>query len=117
MTVVVPPRRAARLPEAKPSAVTVPATSRSKWVWASMKPGKRTQPVTSTVRSASALSPRPRETTFSPSTNRSARRTPLPETTLPPLNNVRICCPSVPKIVDGDSIAQLPPDLQREAAR
>ena len=95
MTVVVPPRRAARLPEAKPSAVTVPATSRSKWVWASMKPGKRTQPVTSMIRSASALSPRPKEATFSPSTSKSARRTPLPEATLPPLKSVRIWCPSV----------------------
>ena len=52
MTVVVPPRRAARVPVKKSSAVVVFATSRSKWVWASMKPGKRKQPVTSTVRSA-----------------------------------------------------------------
>ena len=66
-----------------------------------MKPGKRTQPATSMIRSASALSPRPRETTFSPSTSRSARRTPLPETTLPPLNSVRISVSSILGVLMG----------------
>ena len=47
MTVVVPPSSAARVPEAKSSAVTVPATARSKCVCASINPGNSSLPRTS----------------------------------------------------------------------
>ena len=89
-TMVVPPRRAARLPVAKSSAVTVPATSRSKWVWPSIKPGKRSFPVQSTTVSAAASRPAPTAAMVSPSRSTSAMAVPWPETTVPPFNKVFI---------------------------
>ena len=101
--VVVPPRTAARVPVSKSSAVTVPATCRSKWVWASIKPGNSRQPVTSRISvSPSARrpisSPVPTAAIFSPSMSTSAGTLPLPDTTVPPFNNLRfISVHSFPK--------------------
>ena len=83
---VVPPRRAARLPEKKSSTVVVLHTSRSKWVWASMKPGSSSCPSTSMTVASGAEMLRATRRIFSSSTSTSARRVPRPDTTVPPRN-------------------------------
>ena len=85
-TVVVPPRSADRLPEKKSSAVVVLHTSRSKWVWASMKPGSSSCPSTSMTVASGAEMLRATRRIFSSSTSTSARRVPRPDTTVPPRN-------------------------------
>ena len=93
-TVVVPPRRAARLPEKKSSTVVVLHTSRSKWVWASMKPGSRSCPSTSMTAASGAVMLRATRRIFSSSTSTSARRVPRPDTTVPPRNRYFMEMPS-----------------------
>ena len=83
---VVPPRSADRLPEKKSSAVVVLHTSRSKWVWASMKPGSSSCPSTSMTVASGAEMLRATRRIFSSSTSTSARRVPRPDTTVPPRN-------------------------------
>src|SRR6266568_2091018 len=52
MSVVVPPWAAAMVPVSKSSDETVPPKGMSRWVWASMPPGKTYFPVASMVSSA-----------------------------------------------------------------
>ena len=75
-----------RLPEKKSSAVVVLHTSRSKWVWASMKPGSSSCPSTSMTVASGAEMLRATRRIFSSSTSTSARRVPRPDTTVPPRN-------------------------------
>ena len=83
ITRVVPPRIAALVPVSKSSAVTVPATSRSKWECPSINPGKRSLPDTSTTLASGCESSFPTFMIFSPSTNTSCFLVPAPDITVP----------------------------------
>ena len=83
MTRVVPPQRAAFVPVSKSSAVTVLATSRSKWVWASIKPGKRSFPDTSRTFAFSSSIPFSTLMIFSSSIKTSSFSDFSPDTTVP----------------------------------
>src|SRR5579863_8472769 len=73
--VVVPPMAAARVPVRKSSADWVPPKGMSRWVWASMPPGRSKRPVASmTVEAAEAGMPGRISFIVAPSIRRSARR-------------------------------------------
>ena len=92
MTRVVPPRIAAFVPVSKSSAVTVPATSRSKWVCPSINPGKSSFPDTSITSASSADKFSPTLTIFSPSIRTSWLIIPEPDTTVPFFSKYFIIC-------------------------
>ena len=79
---------AAAVPVWKLSAVTVPDTGISIWVWASMKPGKTRQPEASTTRSPGSSGAM--RLIFSPSMSMSAICSPPEETRVPPFITVLI---------------------------
>ena len=86
MTSVVPPAMAAFVPVSKSSAVTVPATSRSKCVCPSIKPGKRSFPLTSITCASSSSRFCPVFTMVSPSIRTSSLTDRSPDTTVPFFN-------------------------------
>ena len=71
MSVVVPPKAAAVVPEVKSSQVVVPPKNISMCVCGSIAPGITSFPVASITLSASTSSEAPRSAIFSPSTKTS----------------------------------------------